>query len=56
VGRRLLSAVSRASIARFCPKHPLLGPYCRSAVVQGSGGSISRETQQSATPSAGGIT
>jgi len=55
VGRRLLSAVSRASIARFCPKHPLLGPYCRSAEGQGSGGSTSRETQPS-TPSAGGIT
>jgi hypothetical protein len=55
VGVRLLSAVSRASIARFCPKHPLLGPYCRSAVGQGSGGSTSRETQPS-TPSAGGIT
>jgi hypothetical protein len=55
VGARLLSAVSRASIARFCPKHPLLGPYCRSAVGQGSGGSTSSETQPS-TPSAGGTT
>jgi len=52
---RLLSAMVGASIALFCPKHPLLGPYSRSAVGQGSGGSTSRETQPS-TPSAGGIT
>jgi hypothetical protein len=55
VGERLLSVMARSSIARFCLKHPLLGPYCRSAVGQGSGGSTSRETQPS-TPSAGGIT
>jgi hypothetical protein len=53
---RLLSAMVGASIAHICPKHPLLGPYCRSAVGQGSGGSTSRKTHQPFTPSAGGIT
>ncbi len=55
VERRLLSAVTRASTAHFCPKRPLLGPYCRSAVGTGSGTSTSRKTHPS-TPSAGGIT
>jgi len=56
VEQRLLSAVSLVAIARFCPKRPLLGPYCRSAVGQGSGGSTCSEVHQPSTPSAGGIT
>ena len=56
VDERLLSAVSIASIAQICPKRPLLGTYCRSAVGQGSGSSTGSEDHQPTTPSAGGIT
>jgi hypothetical protein len=56
VMQRLLSAVNGSATARVCPKRPLLGPYCRSAVGQGSGGSTGSEVHQPSIPSAGGTT